>query len=331
MAITSYADFPPNQGEGKAAKYFDPVLLHNDTIVQTKGYCADIFFHAALAWMREQHANKQPFFAYVSTNTPHSPLIAPKENLQRMADRGIKKPNERLAMIENIDDNFGIMMQKLDQWKMLDNTLVIFTTDNGSPHKSEDPNFRAGHKTGKGTPYEGGVHVPSFWYWKGKLQGGKDIPALTAHIDLYPTFCELAGADASQAVQKLEGRSLLPLLENPAADWAPRTLQTHRGNLGADPRNAADKLWSVRTDRWRLVGKELFDIENDPYEDHDVANQYPEVVEQLSKQHFVWYETMIPYMINQNNTWEEERAPLETLYFQQKAKRGIPLWSPTDL
>lgn len=330
VALTSYADFPLNQGEGKKAKYFDPVLLHNDTIVQTNGYCADIFFHAALAWMRKQHANKKPFFAYVSTNTPHSPLIAPKENLQRMADRGLKKPSERLAMIENIDDNFGVMMQKLDEWKMLDNTLVIFTTDNGAPGGG-GPNFKAGHKTGKGTPYEGGVHVPAFWYWKGKLQEDKDVTALTAHIDLFPTFCELAGADATQANQELEGRSLLPLLENPEANWAPRTLQTHKGNLGKDPRQAADKLWSVRTDRWRLVGKELFDIQNDPYEDHDVAVQYPEVVEQLSKSHFDWYETTIPYMINQGNTWEDEHAPLETLYYEQKAKRGIPEWSPEDI
>lgn len=178
VEITSYADFPPNQGNGKDAKYFDPVLLHNDTIVQTRGYCCDIFFQAALAWMREQHSKEKPFFAYVSTNTPHAPLVAPEENLQRMANRGVK-PNARLAMIENIDDNFGIMMQKLEEWEMLDNTLVIFTSDNGAPHKTEDPNFRAGHKTGKGTPYEGGVHVPAFWYWKGKLQEDRDIAALS--------------------------------------------------------------------------------------------------------------------------------------------------------
>lgn len=324
VKITSYADFPPNQGDGKNAKYFDPVLLHNDTIVQTKGYCTDIFFKAGLAWIKDQHAKKKPFFAYLSTNAPHSPLIAPKKNLQRMIDRGMSKPDVRMAMIENIDDNFGVLMQKLDEWDMLDNTLVIWTTDNGAPGGGVH------YKCGKGTPYEGGVHVPMFWYWKGQLQEDVDINALTDHVDLFKTFCELTGADASQAVQKLEGRSLMPLLENPGAAWEPRILQTHRGNLGRDPRRSADKMWSVRTGRWRLVGKELYNIEADPYEAQDVAGQYPEVVEQLRKEHFTWYETMVPYMINQTNVWTEKWAPLEALYFEQKAERGIPDWEPAE-
>jgi len=330
VEITSYADFPPNQGEGSNAKYFDPVLLHNDTVVQTKGYCTDIFFRAALAWMRELHAKKKPFFAYISTNTPHSPLIAPEENMQRQLNRGMKKANKRWGMIENIDDNFGIMMAKLEAWDMLENTLIIFTSDNGAPHKTPDPKFRAGHKTGKGSTYEGGVHVPAFWYWEGRLQQDKDCPALTVHMDLFKTFCELAGAEPTAAKQELEGRSLVPLLEAPETEWEDRTLFTHKGNLGTDPMNALDKAegWSVRTERWRLVGPKLFDIQNDPYEDHDVAGQYPEVVERLTKAHHDWYPTMVPYMINQTNRWESRLAPLEALYYEQKKTRGIPEWMP---
>ncbi len=324
-----HADFPPNQGKGDKAAYFNPVLLHNDTIVQTRGYCTDIFFRAALGWMRTQHGAGKPYFAFISTNTPHSPLIAPKEDLDRMTNRGVKA-DKRMAMIENIDDNFGLMMAKLNEWEMLDNTLVIFTTDNGAPHKPGSTAFNAGHKTGKGTPYEGGVHVPCFWFWQGHLEEGRDIPALTAHIDLYRTFCELAGVDAEQAAQKLEGRSLLPLLEDADAPWAPRALHTQRGNLGTDPRKAADKMWSVRTDRWRLVGRELYDIRSDPHEDHDVAAQYPEVVQKLAKLHFQWYGTMTPCMINQNNTWEGP-APMEMLYDRQKRVRGIPDWMPPEI
>ncbi len=327
--ITSYADFPPNQGEGKAAKYFNPVLLHNQTIVQTEGYCTDIFFNAALAWIQEQNKTTNPFFAYISTNAPHSPLIAKPKDIQRMKDRGVERPNLRLAMIENIDDNFGRMMNKLEQWYMLENTLVVFTSDNGAP--GSDPNFIQGHKTGKGTPYEGGVHVPAFWYWKGKLKEDVSVNALTAHVDLYKTFCELSGAKTESTKQRLEGRSLLPLLKNNQAIWKPRILHTHRGNLGKDPRKSADKMWSVRTDRWRLVGKELYDIIKDPYEQTDVAKQHPQVVESLSKKHFAWYETMIPYMINQNNVWNKQRAPFEELYDKQKAEKGIPDWAPKTL
>lgn len=324
VEVTSYADFPPNQGEGKKAKYFDPVLLHNDTIVQTKGYCTDLFFHAALAWTKEQHDQKKPFFTYLSTNAPHSPLIAPQANLDRIKARGGKKTDARMAMIENIDDNFGLLMQKLTEWDMLDDTIVIWTTDNGAPGGG------VGYKHGKGTPYEGGIHVPMFWYWKGQLQQNRDIDALAAHVDLYKTFCELTGADSSKAVQKLEGRSLLPLLENPTAKWEPRMLQTHRGNLGPDPRKAANKLWSVRTGRWHLVGKELYDIDVDPLESRDIAAQHPEVVDQLSKSHFEWFETQVPYMINQNNVWEGP-APYEALYSKQKKERGIPEWAPATI
>lgn len=328
VAITSYADFPPNVAR-RANCYFDPVLLHNDTIVQTRGYCTDIFFRAALAWMKRQHEEKKPFFAYLSTNTPHAPLITKESDLQRQLARGMDKPNKRWAMIENIDDNFGILMQKLEAWGMLDNTLVIFSSDNGAPHKQEDPRFRAGHKTGKGSVYEGGVHVPAFWYWKGHFGPARDIAALTDHIDLFKTFCELAGADWTQAFQPLEGRSLLPLLEKPDATWPDRMLFTHKGNLAKDPMDSLDKKegWSVRTQRWRLVGEKLFDIRNDPYEDHDVAAQYPEVVERLSAAHHNWYKTMVPWMINQTNVWSGP-APMELMFERQKKERGIPEWVP---
>ncbi|MBU2947151.1 arylsulfatase [Zobellia uliginosa] len=329
VEITSYADFTPNQGEKMNAKYFDPVLLHNKTVVQTKGYCTDIFFNSAIAWIKEQNEAKKPFFAYISTNAPHSPLIAKPENLQRMKDRGVTKPQPRLAMIENIDDNFGVLMQKLEKWNMLENTLVIFTSDNGAP--GSDPDFIQGHKTGKGTPYEGGVHVPAFWYWKGKFKEDVAIDALTAHVDLFKTFCELTGANSSKAKQELTGRSLLPLLENPSYNWKPRVLQTQRGNIAKNPIDSADKMWSVRTDRWRLVGKELYDISNDPYEQIDVSEEYPDVVAALSKSHFDWYQTMIPHMINQNNVWTDPKAPFEKLYDEQLAKGGIPNWAPASI
>ncbi|VGO18927.1 arylsulfatase [Pontiella sulfatireligans] len=344
----SNVDFPPNQD--RKTRYFDSVLLHNKSVVKTKGYCADVFFHAALAWMKEQHNEKKPFFAYISSNTPHAPLIAPKKNMKRLEERN-GKANGRLAMIENIDDNFGIMMQKLEAWGMLDNTLVIFTTDNGAPFKgpltpdsgkpSKKPKsiktpedcrlYNAGYKSGKGSPYEGGVHVPAFWQWKGVLPEGKDVKALTAHIDLYKTFCDLAGADYSKVGQKLEGRSLVPLLENPDAEWPDRMLITHTAGIGKDIDAARDRKWAVRTQRWRLVGKELYDIENDPFQDHNVAAEYPEIVERLSKVHADWWEDVVPLMINQNNTWDKE-PPMVTLYNEQIKKTGtIPEWMPPEI
>ncbi|MBK1875786.1 arylsulfatase [Pelagicoccus mobilis] len=326
----SCVDFPPNQV--RETRYFDNVLLHNEKVVKTKGYCTDLFFHAALAWMRKQNEADQPFFAYISTNTPHAPLTAPKEYDDRMLKRHpeMKKANRRWTMIENIDDNFGLLMEKLEAWDMLDNTLIIFTTDNGAPHKRGSTNFNGGFKTGKGSSYEGGVNVPAYWYWKGVLDQGVETEALTAHIDLYKTFCELAGADYSETGQTLEGRSLLPLLENPNAEWEDRILFTHRGGFGKDLEKASHENWAVRTSRWRLVGEELFDISKDPFEDHNVAEKFPEIAARLSAAHYDWWDEMVPFMINEDNVWEKE-APLVELYNKQLAAGGIPEWMPEDI
>jgi arylsulfatase A-like enzyme len=223
----SCADFPPNRRDKWYNRYFDNVLLHNDTIVQTKGFCTDVFFQAALGWMKAQQDLKTPFFTYLSLNAPHGPMIAPEQYKQRFLEMGYdEKTAARYGMIENIDDNFGLMMINLAEWDALDNTLVIFMTDNGQCTTSGTLNgepvalHNGGFKSGKSSPYEGGTHVPSFWSWQGVLREGVDVPALTAHIDIFRTFCDLAGVEVPGDIQEIDGRSLLPLLENPQATWA---------------------------------------------------------------------------------------------------------------
>ena len=167
-------DFPPN----KTNVYFDNVLLHNDTIVQTKGYCTDVFFQAALNWIKQQKDANSPFFSYISLNAPHAPLVSPKKYYQRFLDLGYdKKTANRYGMIENIDDNVGLLMQTLGQLNALENTLVIFMTDSGASHLS------------------------------GKLNGErvKHINGLTAHIDIYPTLAEIAGTKLPAKMQPLDG------------------------------------------------------------------------------------------------------------------------------
>jgi len=179
-----HGDFPANSEN----TYFDNVLLHNDTVVKTKGFCTDVFFQAGLAWIKKQEATETPYFAYISLNAPHGPFIAPEA------------------------------YKKRKKWNALENTLVIFMTDNGMSMRKITKNgkpverYNAGMKGAKNSPHEGGTHVPAFWYWKDVLGEGVDIDALTAHLDLYPTFIKLAGAKLPKEMQSLEGRSLLPLL-----------------------------------------------------------------------------------------------------------------------
>ncbi len=331
----SCADFPPNSSSKN--RYFDNVLLHNKTIVQTKGYCTDLFFDAALGWMKKNIQEKKPFFTYLSTNTPHSPLIAPDEKVKELKNKfpDLAKPIiNRFGMIENIDDNFGRLMAKLELWGALENTLIIFTTDNGAQVKDgkEKSPWNNNFKTGKGSPGEGGTHVPCFWYWKGKLQENKDVKALTAHIDLYKTFCDLAGVTIPNKIQNLDGRSLLPILKNPEVMWQDdRLLFINSGRWEKGEKPVKEGRWGVRSQKWRLVQGKLYDIENDPKEKVNVVKDYPKVFENMEKAYSIWWDETLPLMINEDREYDGIEPPLVTRFKNQKATQGIPNWSPLPI
>ena len=330
-----YGDFPPNSEK----TYFDNVLLHNDTIVKTKGFCTDVFFQAGLAWIKKQHEVKKPYFAYIALNAPHGPMIAPEQYKKRFLDAGYDEGTAgRYGMIENIDDNMGLLWTKLIEWKALENTLIIFMTDNGMSMRSISHKgkritpYNVGMRGRKGTPNEGGTHVPAFWYWKGVLGEGVDIDALTSHIDLYQTFTELAGAKLPAKMHSMDGRSLLSLLENPKADWPDRELFVHCGRWDPGRRDASKYTrCAVRTERWRFVNNEqLYDISADPNETTDVSANHPEVVKQLRQSYDQWWESVKPMMVNEDLPRVKEH-PLHIRYNQQLESKGIPEWAPSGL
>jgi len=331
----SLGDFPPN---GKNT-YFDSVFLHNDTLVKTKGFCTDLFFQAGLAWIKKQHEAKKPYFAYIALNAPHGPMIAPEQYKKRFLDAGYdEKTAGRYGMIENIDDNFGRLWAKLNEWKALENTLIIFMTDNGMSmrpinHQGKRIDaFNYGMRGRKGSPNEGGTHVPAFWYWKGVLGEGADIDALTAHIDLYKTFAELAGAKLPDKMQVMDGRSLLPLLNDPKAHWPDRELFVHRGRWDPGKRDTSKyRGCAVRTERWRFVNNEqLYDISADPNETTEVSANHPEVVKQLRQSYDQWWESVKPMMVNEDLP-RVKQHPLHIRYNQQLESKGIPEWAPSGL
>ena len=345
-----FGDFKANTTN----RYFDNVLLHNDTIVKTRGFCTDIFFNAALAWIKKQHEAGGPYFAYLALNAPHSPMIAPESYKKRFLEMGYNEDTAgRYGMIENIDDNMGRMMEKLSECGALENTLVIFMTDNGMSRKAlvrqdgtEEEIFNAGMRGYKASVWEGGTHVPSFWYWKGVLGEGVDIPALTAHIDVYPTLCELAGAERPVGRLGPDGRSMVPLLETPQADWSGRRLFIHRGRWGRgrgsmDTREESRyNQGAVRTPRWRLVFEledeqpvtTLSDIPVDPGETTNVSDRYPEVVQQLKQDFDAWWDSTEPYLVNEGlPEVPPEEQPFPVMYDKQLKEKGIPEWAPADI
>jgi len=332
----SCADAPPNREN----RYFYPVIRYNGKFVKTQGFCTDVFFQQALGWIKSRKDGDSPFFAYISTNAPHGPMIAPEEYKKPFLDAGFDANTAgRYGMIANIDDNVGLLLGKMEEWGLTENTLLIFMTDNGQAGRSAKKNGKnyplhvAGLRAGKGSPYEGGTRVPSFWRWKGVLGEGRDINNLAAHIDLFATFAELAGARIPQGTQKRDGRSLVPLLENPDAPWPKRYVFVHKGRWakGANPDDSKYRDCAVRSERFRLVNnKELYDIDADPGETTNVIDRYPRVAEEMRKVYDAWWTQTRPLMVNEDVPYADHR-PFFVLYEKQLKEEGIPRWRPPSL
>ncbi|MEM7396767.1 MAG: N-acetylgalactosamine-4-sulfatase, partial [Verrucomicrobiota bacterium] len=151
--------------------------------------------------------------------------------------------------------------------------------------------YNAGLRGNKGTAYEGGHRAACFLHWpEGRLSGGRDIDKLTSHIDLLPTLAELCGLKPDML---FDGRSLKPLFAQPPGDWPERTLVVHDQSRFGQPmeegRPIKYKEFAVMTDRWRLVGDELYEIRTDPGQRTDVAASYPDEVRALKAVYETWW------------------------------------------
>ncbi|MEL6922804.1 MAG: arylsulfatase [Bacteroidota bacterium] len=268
---------------GHWGHYFSPMLEHNGAIVKGNGFVIDDFTERAMAFME---TSDQPFFVYLPYNTPHSPMQVPdrwwnkfKDKSLDMLHRDAEKEDQdftraALAMCENIDWNVGRVVQKLEALGQLDNTILLFLSDNG-PNGNR---WNDGMKGRKGSTDEGGVRSPLVMQWPAKIKPAQSIETIASSIDLLPTLTELAGLDFEPR-KPLDGRSLQPLLLGKKMDWPDRILfSTWREKT------------SVRNQQYRLDAEnQLFDLAADPGQRNDIAAQQPEVWAQLvsAKEEFV--------------------------------------------
>lgn len=317
--------YPGSCGDAPNNKYFDPVIRHNGTFERTKGYCTDLFFAQAAKWIKaKREASKStPFFAYITPNAPHGPLVSPGPQYDKRYE-GQEIGGKKLAdgdvayysMITNIDENIGKLLSQVKELGIENDTLVIFLSDNGGTHTRL---FSGGYRAGKGSMYSGGTHAPSFWRWPGKLAAGSDSSALAAHLDILPTLADIAGVKLNEALQQqVEGRSLLPLLANPKAKWSDRTLVTHVGRWGKGlAAESKYKSSSIRDSRFRLVeNKELFDLTADFGETMNVIDKYPEEVAKLRAAYEKWWNDVQPLLVNEDAVGPKVN-PYHELYWKQ--------------
>ncbi|MBI1317679.1 MAG: sulfatase-like hydrolase/transferase [Candidatus Hydrogenedens sp.] len=274
--------------------YAGDTYMHNGAPEAHTGYCTDVWFDAALRFI-EKNADR-PFFAYLPTNAPHAPYIVPEQYAAPYRQDGVVQP-EFYGMIANFDENMGKLLQRIDELGLRENTIVIYMTDNGSAagaNVDKDGFVRAGYNAGmrgkKGMPYEGGHRVPFFIRWPGGgLEGGRDIDRLTAHIDLLPTLIELCGLKLDET-PGFDGRSMRGLLTGTDTAWPERTLCNDQQRI-EHPEKGRNGV--AMTQQWRLVnGKQLFDVESDPGQQHDVSGEHPDVVARLQSDFDQWWDSV---------------------------------------
>lgn len=261
--------------------YYDPVLQHNGKAEKKSGYYTDIFFNAAMQFI-EKHRG-EPFFTYIATNAPHTPLQVDDALVEPFRRAGLDDTTAKVyGMVRNLDDNAGRLLAHLKKLNLENDTILIFMTDNGP----QQDRYNAGMRGRKGTVYQGGIRVPFFVRWPGKLRPSK-VDRIAAHIDVMPTLLDVCGAAPPEGL-KIDGRSLWPLLRGTRIAWPDRTLYTqwHRGDQPERFRACA-----ARTQQYKLVdGKELYDLTADPAERSNVATAHPDIVTRMRQGYDRWFD-----------------------------------------
>lgn len=275
------------------------------------------FTEQAVKFITESKGER--FFLFLSHHTVHIPLEAPEELIRKYREKakpptGVNNP-VYAAMVEHLDDSMGAIMGALDNLGLTDRTLVVFYSDNGGLYKPyggykgdmEPVSTNEPLRAEKGTLYEGGVREPLIVRWPGVVRPGSVCPEVVTSVDFYPTLLNVAGAVGDPG-QALDGESILPLL-------------TQTGKLGRDAiywhyphYHHSEPAGAIREGRYKLLefyedGKlELYDLEKDIGEEHDLAAEMPKKAAQLAKKLTAWRESVGAKMPTPNPEHDPARA-----------------------
>jgi len=284
---------------GHWGNYFDPILEHNGNIVKGKGFIVDDLTNHGIEFIKKN--KEKPFLLYLPFNTPHSPMQVPDKYWDKFSEKilsqkgtkqafkssrnsGINTENVQdhsraaLAMCENIDWNVGRINKELKELGLLENTIVVYLSDNGpNGHR-----WNGEMKGIKGSTDEGGVRSPMSIKWEGTIPKGKVVKTISSGIDLLPTLKDLTGIEGLEK-NTLDGVSLKPLIFGKENQWKDRHIFNYwRGKL------------SVRNQKFRLgANGALFDMEKDPNQKVDVSIDYPEMFELMLKEKLNWEKSIL--------------------------------------
>lgn len=233
----------------------------NGREIDPEGHATDLFTDWSVNYIRSQADDERPFFLYLAYNAPHFPVQPPQEWLDKVKKREKDIDDTRaklVAFIEHMDDGIGKVIAGLKESGQYENTLIIFSSDNGGhlPSKANNGPLR----DGKQSMYEGGLKVPTAMSWPGKIPAGSISEQMNLSMDIYPTLLEVAGLEPKQPI---EGRSFLPVLLGEDAPAEERTLYFTRREGGT--RYGGQSIYAVRKGDWKL-------LQNSPYEPYELYN-----------------------------------------------------------
>ena len=252
----------------------------NGTSVKEEGYTTFLFGAETIKLIKGRDKNR-PFFHYLPFNSPHAPLQAPPEILDKYANIKDEKRRSYCAMVDAMDQTIGKVLATLDSEGIADNTLVLFFSDNGGPtaHGATNTPLRAG----KATAFEGGIRVPTILRWPGKIKAGAISQQVMTMMDYFPTLTAAAGVAPGNR-RPFDGKNLWPSIL--AGKVEPRE------HLFFSVETGTGQQYAVHHQEWKLViaqdKKLLFRIVEDPNETNDLAAKEPKLVAELTARIEKW-------------------------------------------
>ena len=274
---------------------------------EIEGYSCQIVARETADWLKNKRDKRKPFFQFVSFHEPHEPIMSPPELTAQYKEQG--KKAEYYANVTNLDRAVGDIMDALEEEGILENTVLVFTSDNGPAEYTPNGYFNKSHGSAgplrgyKRHQFEGGIRVPGIIRWPGKIVAASQSETPVSNVDFFPTFCQLAGIDLPTD-RKIDGTDISPLFsgkeiqrKNPLHwhfydPWGGPQSLLRKGDwiLGAawnvgdfhekgrfDPQKELPLIKSTE-----LQDFSLYNIREDIHQDQDVAKEYPKITKRLS-------------------------------------------------
>ena len=259
-------------------------MRKNQEVIDPEGHATDLFTQWSIDYIEQQAKTKQPFFLYLAYNAPHFPVQPPKNWLVKVQAREPQLSEKRaklVAFIEHLDDGIGKVVEALKTSGQYENTIILFSSDNGGLLRDEANN--GPWRDGKQSVYEGGLRVPTLVVWKDVIKAGSSSDYKSLTMDMYPTLVEIAGGKVDHSI---EGRSFLPVLKGEALSDRDRPLYFTRREGGA--RYGGLTIQALQLNEWKLLQnspftpQELYNLKEDPAEENNLIEQEPEKFKELN-------------------------------------------------